>query len=258
MLRGFKKLVLTVSVALFVLALVAGYAVEEFLKQGESCVLTISYDNEVIFVLQGMLVSLQRAESSRRGYVITSNKEYVANYNEAVDAVQHSIAYLKQLNVSGQYQDAFLDSLGASIAARITSLKSSIELEMSDSAADSAQAAFTMQGMEAMSSLRTTILALERQKRDSQDEAFRSIGRLNASMRSLFTSLLMTALVIVAGFVYLSLRRFRRLESAESQTLRELFYARQQAQHFTTQYQDLKAELKEKRSSADSGASAPQ
>ena len=253
MLPSFRKVVFTASVIMLVFTLVSGYVGAQFVRQEESAVLTISYDNQVIFVLQGILVSLQRAESSRRGYVITTNKEYITNYNDAVGAVQHSIAYLKQLNVNGQYQDSFLDSLGITINTRLVSLKTSIELEMADSAADSVQAVLTNQGVDAMASIRATILTLERQKRDSEDDAFRSIGGLNASIRSFFVSLLAMSVVILLGFMYLSLRYFRRLEASEDQVLRELYYARQQVQHFSSRYQDLKAELKEREAPGGSG-----
>ncbi|HTX17418.1 MAG TPA: CHASE3 domain-containing protein [Bacteroidota bacterium] len=258
MLRSLRRLVFAVSVAVLVLTLATGYVWEQFVRQEESCVLTISYDNEVIYVLQGILVSLQRAESSRRGYVITTNREYVSNYNDAVNSVQHSMAYLKRLNSNGQYQDSFLDSLGSSITTRLVDLKKSIELEMADSAADSAQAVITNQGVDAMASLRSTILILERQKRDSQDDAFQKIGNLNASGRSLMTALLSGSVVVLLGFAYLSVLLLRRLERYDDQMLRELYYARQQAQHFSTRYQDLKAETKEKKATEDSVDPGPQ
>jgi len=113
MIRGFKKVVYTTCIVGVVLSLGVGYFVKQSLMKEESYVSTISYDNEVIYVLQGILLSLQRAESSRRGYVITSNREYIQNYNDAVGSVQQSVLYLKRLNANGQYQDSFLDSLGS-------------------------------------------------------------------------------------------------------------------------------------------------
>jgi CHASE3 domain sensor protein len=223
-----------------------GYFVKQSLVQEKNYVSTISYDHEVIYVLQGILMSLQSAESNRRGYVITSNREYVQNYNTAVGAVQQSIAYLKRLNTNGQYQDAFLDSLGSSINLRISNLKSSIELAMVDSSADSAQAAMTNSGMESMRVIRETILDLQRQKRDSEDDTFESLGRLTASIQSLYNLALLIVLLFASGIAFLSSRHFKRFDNMESQLLRELFLARQQVQHATSRYQDLKTEIKEK------------
>ena len=246
MIRGFKKLVYIACTIVVIVSLCLGYFLTQSLTKEENYVSTISYDHEVIYVLQGILISLQRAESSRRGYVITSNREYVQNYNDAVGSVQQSMLYLKRLNLSGQYQDSFLDSLGSSINLRIADLKSSIELAMVDSTADSAQTAMTNSGMEAMRLIRVTILDLQREKRDSQDDTFTSLSQLHSLIKSIYTIGLTTVVAFVLGFAYLASRHFRRIDMTESQMLRELFQARQQVQHATFRYQDLKSEINER------------
>jgi CHASE3 domain sensor protein len=254
MIRGFKKVLYTTCILVVVQIVGMGYFVRHSLNQEESYISTLSYDHEVIYVLQGILLSLQRAESNRRGYVITNNREYVQNYNNAVGSVQQSMTYLKQLNTNGQYQDSFLDSLGASINTRIANLKSSIELAMIDSSADSAQAAMTNLGMESMGVIRGTILDLQREKRDSQDSAFQSLGRLNSGVKTVYDIVLIFVVVFAGGIAYLSNRHFRRFDRMEEQLRRELFQARQQVQHATSRYQDLKTEIKEKMKSGDGDA----
>jgi len=252
MIRGFKKVVYTTCVVGVILTLGVGYFLKQSLIKEESYIATISYDHEVIYVLQGILISLQRAESSRRGYVITGNREYIQSYNDAVGSVQQSVLYLKRLNANRQYRDNFLDSLGSSINTRIENLKTSIELAMVDSSADSAQTALTNEGMEAMGLIRGTILDLQREKRDSQDDAFQSLRRLNASVQDLYNIGLFIVVAFALGIAYLSSRHFKRFDRIESQLLRELFQARQQVQHATTRYQDLKADIGE-RSKPESG-----
>jgi len=257
MIRGFRKVLYTICVLVVVFVVGMGYFVKDSLRQQESFIATISYDDEVISVLQGILSSLQRAESSRRGYVITNNREYVGNYNESVGAVQQSIAYLKRLNTNGQYQDSFLDSLSSSINSRMANLKSSIELAMVDSSADSAQTAMTNIGMESMAQIRSTILDLQREKRDSQDLAFQSLAGLNALIKNLYQTILIVVLVLTSGLGFLAQREFARIERIEDQLLRELFQARQQVQHATSRYQDLRTEMKLKSGEGQSGEEKP-
>ena len=103
MIRGFKKILYTTCVVVVIVFVGSRYYLTRSLSEEQSYVSTISYDHEVIYVLQGILISLQRAESSRRGYVITNNREYIENYNGAVGSVQASMAYLKRLNSNGRY-----------------------------------------------------------------------------------------------------------------------------------------------------------
>jgi hypothetical protein len=106
--------------------------------------------------------------------------------------------------------------------------------------------------MEAMGLIRGTILDLQREKRDSQDDTFQSLGRLNASVQDLYNIGLFIVVAFALGIAYLSSRHFKRFDRIESQLLRELFQARQQVQHATSRYQDLKADISE-RSKPESG-----
>ena len=126
---------------------------------------------------------------------------------------------------------------------------------MGDSSADSAQTAMTNTGMESMGTIRGTILELQREKRNSQDDSFQALGRLNSQVKSFYDTVLVFVLVFAVGIGYLSHRHFLRFDRMEDQLRRELFQARQQVQHATSRYQDLRTELKEK-SKPEGGGSA--
>ncbi|HTR81706.1 MAG TPA: CHASE3 domain-containing protein [Bacteroidota bacterium] len=244
--KTFRKILYISFVVITILFAGMGYYAKQILTEEESFVAELSYDHEVVFVLQDILISLQRAESNRRGFVITSSNEYVGNYNTAVKSVQQSILYLKQLNANGKYQDQFLDSLEASINSRLAILKSSIELSMSKSSSDSLQAVLTDQGQEFMTSIRGTILQLLRDKRNSRDDTIRTLGQLNMKVKKLFNLFLAVLAALALGLISGTYFHFKRSDIMEEALRRDLFQARQQVQHATSRYQDLKTEMKEK------------
>ncbi len=223
------------------------YYTKQALNQGETYIVSLSYDHEVVTVLQDVLMSLQRAESNRRGYVITNSREYVQNYNTAVMSVQQSMQYLKQLNANGNYRDEFLDSLQTSINDRLRVLKSSIDLAMSSSATDdSMQTVLTDQGRDFMTSIRNTMLTILTERKNSRDDTFRAINSFNATTRTLYDVIL---IIVVAAVVALSIGtyfHFKRFNLMEDTLRREVFQVRQQIQHANSRYQDLKVEMQEK------------
>ena len=222
------------------------YLTTAAIDEEETYIIALTFDHEVVTALQDMLISLQRAESSRRGYIISSEKEYIQNYNMAVEAVRQSISYLRRVDVQRMYQVQFIDSLESIINGRITLLKSSIELSMSNELSDSTQTALTNRGRDLMTSIRTTVLTLLVEKANSRDDNYRAIGRVRSRLRSLYAWILPLIAVSLIGLAVLTYRHFRRRGVMEEALRRDLFQARQQVQHATTRYQDLKLEMAEK------------
>ncbi len=222
------------------------YLTSAAIDEEETYIASLTFDHEVVTALQDMLISLQRAESSRRGYIISSEKEYIQSYNMAVEAVKQSISYLRRVDVQRMYQVQFIDSLESVINGRIALLKSSIEFSMSNELSDSTQAAQTNQGRDLMTSIRTTVLALLVEKANSRDDTFRAIGRVRSRLRLLYAWALPLITIALCGLTAVTYTHFRRRGVMEDAWRRDLFQARQQVQHATTRYQDLKLEIGEK------------
>ena len=231
--------ILIISVGLY-------YFTTGAVDEEETYIASLSFDHEVVTVLQDMLISLQRAESSRRGYIISGEKEYIQNYNMAVEAVQQSISYLRRVDVKRRYQSQFIDSLESVINGRIALLKSSIELSMANESSDSTQAELTGQGRDLMTSIRATVLALLVEKANSRDDTYRAIGGVRSRLRSLYAWALPLITIALCGLTISTYTHFRRRGIMEEALRRDLFQARQQVQHATTRYQDLKLEMAEK------------
>ena len=251
--RTFKRFLFASYAAAFLLFFGLQYFMKATLGEGTRQIELLSYDHEVVVVMQDVLISLQRAESNRRGYIITKNRDFIQDYNSAVKSVQQSLLYLKQLNVNGGYRDEFLDSLRASINDRVEIIKSSIDLALRNNSSDSLQAVLTDKGKELMGSIRSTIIALMKEKQNSRDDSYRALERINAEIDTL--NEIAVVVVVVFGFVLTAATYFyfKKHDSVEEQLRYDLFQARQQVQHAMSRYQDLKVELKEKMTSGESG-----
>ena len=252
--RKFKRFLFASYAAAFLLLFGLQYFMRASLGEVGQYTTVLSYDHEVVVVMQDILMSLQQAESNRRGYIMTNNRDFIQDYNSAVKSVQQSFLYLKQLNVNGGYRDEFLDSLGASINGRIEILKSSIDLAMTNSSSDSAQAVLTGKGKELMESIRGTILELVKERRNSRDDSYRRLEHVNAEINTLYETGLVVIVLFGCGLTAATFFYFKKLNSIEDGLRRELFQARQQVQHATSRYQDLKIEMKEQRKSEEGGS----
>ena len=252
--RNFKRFLFASYAAALVLFFCLLLFMREALDDARRDVGLLSYNNEVIIVMQDVLISLQRAESNRRGYLLSRDRDYIRDYNSAVKSVQQSLFYMKQLNANGDYRDEFLDSLGASINSRVDLLKSSIDLAIGDSTSDSVQTALTDKGKELMGSIRSTILVLMNQRRNARDDNYRALSRVNDEINVL-SELAIVVIVIFGGTVTsVTFFYFKKFNIVEDALRRDLFQARQQVQHATSRYQDLKVEMMEKMKSGESGS----
>lgn len=206
----------------------------------------LSYDHEVVVVMQDILMSLQQAESNRRGYILTGKPEFIQDYNSAVKSVQQSLLNLKQLNVKGSYRYGFIDSLGASINDRVEVIKSSIDLAMESNLSDSVQAALTDKGKELMRSIRGTILTLLKERRNSRDDSYRALEQINAEIDMISEIGVVVVVIFGCGLAVATYFSFRKLETIEMGLRQDVFRARQQTEHAMSRYQDLKVELVKK------------
>ncbi|MGA7162029.1 MAG: CHASE3 domain-containing protein [Bacteroidota bacterium] len=249
--RLFKRFLFGSITAAFLLFFGLLYFMKAAVGEGTRQIELLSYNHEVVIVLQDVLISLQRAESSRRGFIITNNRDFIKDYNSAVKSVQQSFLYLKQLNVKGSYRDEFLDSLGTSINGRIEIIKSSINLAMTNSSSDSLQAVLTDKGKELMGSIRTTILALMTEKQNSRDDSYRALERIGSEVDALYEIAVVIVIIFGGGLTAGAFFFFRRLDREEVRLQFELYHSRQQVQHAMSRYQDLKVELTEKMKSGE-------
>lgn len=109
-----------------ILVLALGYFSKRTLDKVEEYVVVLGYDHEVVTAFQDILIALGRAESNRWGYIITEDKQYLGNYNDAVVSLQKSLQSLRVFAKNGRYQDAFLGSIESKIDRHVEVLQTSL------------------------------------------------------------------------------------------------------------------------------------
>ena len=102
--RNFQRFLFSSYAVALVLFSFFQYFMKAALSEADGQIALLSYDHEVIIVLKDVLLSLQQAESNRRGYILTSNRNYIRDYNSSVKTVEQSLLYMKQLNAKGSYR----------------------------------------------------------------------------------------------------------------------------------------------------------
>jgi hypothetical protein len=225
--------------SIFLSFLGLSYFSQNALEDEEAQITSLYYDHEVVTALQDILISLQRAESNRRGYVITKDRDYVENYNTAVEAADEALNRLRQVSAKGIYQDKFLDSLEANVRNRIASIKSSLELFMTNRSSDSAQIAVTDKGRNLMISIRGTILELLADRQNVRDDTYRSISQISARVKSFYESALYGVIIILCALSMATYFYLRKISIMQEALQAALLQARQQSQHATSRYEKL-------------------
>ncbi len=228
------------------------YFMKAALSEADQQLALLSYNHEVIIVLQDVLLSLQQAESNRRGYILTNNRDYIRDYNFSVKAVEQSLLYMKQLNAKGSYRDDFLDSLAASVNNRVELIKSSLDLAMGNNSSDSAQAVLTDKGKAMMGSIRGTILALMKGRQNARYDSQRALDQVSVEIDTLYEIAFVFVVMFVGALALATYFYFKKLGTIEKALRHDVFLARQQVQHATSRYQDLKVEMMEKMKSGES------
>jgi CHASE3 domain sensor protein len=235
----FKKVLYAGYISVFFTFLVLGYFVQNAFKEEEACLTSLYYDHEVIDALQDILISLQRAESNRRGYVITKDLGYVKNYNASVEEVNQALIRLRRVGAMGIYREKFLDVLEGEVQDRIGSIKSSLQLFIANSSTDSAQIALTDKGRDLMGSIRGTILELLVERSNTRDDSYRTIGQIRNGVSGYFEAALCATIAILSSLSLMTYLHFRRLKIFEGTLQRELFQTREQVRHATARYEKL-------------------
>ncbi len=237
--KKFKHVLFAGYISVFLIVFVLSYFAQNALKEEDAYITSLYYDHEVITALQDILISLQRAESNRRGYVITKDPEYVKNYNASVEEVNQALLRLRVVGSMGIYHEKFLDDLEGKVQDRISSIKSSLQLFIANSSTDSAQIALTDKGRDLMGSIRGTILKLLIERSNARDDNYRLIGQIRNEVEGFYKATLYATIAILSVLSIMTYLYFRRMMIVEEALQRELFQTREQVRQAMSRYEKL-------------------
>ena len=89
----------------------------------------ISHTNEVLFNLEQIISEIKDAETGQRGYLLTSNKEFLENYYGAYERTHNNYDEVRRLTQDNVSQQMRLDTLAQLIEVRFHELDERLELD---------------------------------------------------------------------------------------------------------------------------------
>jgi CheY-like chemotaxis protein/CHASE3 domain sensor protein len=153
----------------------------------------IIHSHEVIIALDDLLSSAQDAETGQRGYLLTSNEQYLGPYNAAVAAMPRRLNTIGQLTSDNPAQQQRLGVLRQHVVAKLAELKETIDLRQSKGADAALAVVNSDRGKVEMDAIRAQLSAM------GQEEADLRTRRLAEMNNAYGTALVTSALAAILG-----------------------------------------------------------
>jgi len=153
---------------------------------------------------ESLIGNLSDASADRRAYLITSDTNFLSEYNESKNAVDSLFLKLRQMTNNNALQRKYLDSIAPLILNRMDLLKESIELQEQKKKNLNEQASFVKRGKALEDSIKNIISKVEdvnNSELKSHHEALNKSAEI--SIISLFSGLSISFILLISGFVLL-------------------------------------------------------
>ncbi len=111
--------------------------------------------------LQGLLTTLDDAETGQRGYLLTGDPSYLTPYNSAQVTVTHDLTLLKGLLSESPSQEVLLSQLSGTVEQKMAELQHTVQLQQSGDDAGALQLVRSNTGQQYMDQVRQTIATME-------------------------------------------------------------------------------------------------
>src|SRR5689334_80241 len=180
----------------------------------------VAHTHEVLANLDQTLAMLTEAESGQRGFILTGNEVYLANYKEDLHRLPEQIEKLKRLTADNPSQQQRVVRLEEEINQRIATLNDVLELARTQGVKAASHTIESNAGRVLMSEARATMNEMQAEEQRLLDI------RARESRQSAFRTLLTFAAVnvITIGLVaalYLLFRRYLSLQHAANEELKK-------------------------------------
>lgn len=179
----------------------------------------VAHTHEVLANLDQTLALLTEAESGQRGFILTGDEIYLANYNEDLHRLPDQVDKLKRLTADNPMQQQRLVRLREEVNQRIVTLNNVLDVARAQGLQAASHTIDTNAGRVLMSQVRATVneMQVEEQRlldiraRESRQSAFRTL--VTFAVVNLITIGLVAAL-------YLLFRRYINLQQAATEELK--------------------------------------
>jgi PAS domain S-box-containing protein len=166
----------------------------------------VTHTYEVIAELEGVMDTMDDAETGERDYLLTGEEAYLKSYQSAVDEIHARVERLVRLTTDSTYQQARLPDLERQIADRLGNLKSRIDWSKGVSAEAARQFVLSGAGEHQMDGLRQNVSGMESEENDllkRRSEELKASGR-NAFLTDFVANLIACALLLSVSYITVS------------------------------------------------------
>ncbi|MEU4221562.1 response regulator [Actinoplanes sp. NPDC026623] len=162
----------------------------------------VTHANEALHRIDVVRSDIQDAERGQRGYLITGQPAYLTPYHQALDRIDDSVGWLRELTAGDPDQQRLLSELTATLTEKLAEMDQTISLRDEQGFGAAQRLVLTQRGAAAMERIETLVeLMHARQTEHLQQLQRASARRAEATQRLiLWTSLL--SLLVIAGVGY--------------------------------------------------------
>src|SRR5262249_16023311 len=179
----------------------------------------VAHTHEVLANLDQTLALLTEAESGQRGFILTGDEIYLANYNEDLRQIPSQLQELKQLTADNPNQQQQLARLQEEVDARIRTLNEVLAIARTRGLLAASHAIDTNRGGELMVETRRTVTAMQMEEqrllgvraRESRSNAVRTLAT--------FAAVNLITIALVAA-IYVLFRRYIEFQQAATSELK--------------------------------------
>lgn len=166
---------------------------------------------------EALIRSLSEASANRRGYLITSNMEFLEEYHEAVTRTDSIYRKLKELTENNLTQQMLLDTIGEQLMNRKDLFQESLELQSNRAMDYKGQIVLTEKGRIAHERIAELILRVEYQDNSEQRKRYMALDRsASITIISLVSGVTLSFILLIFAFVLLlkDIKQRRQYERA--------------------------------------------
>ena len=177
----FRRAGLLAGVLLLLLAMT--FALSSDLDQERTLQAKVSHTYDVLNESRGVLLSLESADASLRGYLLTGDASYLEPYTSSLPGEQAARGLLRRLTVDNPRQRARLDIVDRLAVAKVSELTQVAALAREGRYKEAVSLVAGTEKLQLVSSLRSTLAAVEREERQLLAERSARAGAQSLRMR---------------------------------------------------------------------------
>jgi signal transduction histidine kinase/DNA-binding response OmpR family regulator/CHASE3 domain sensor protein len=190
---------LVAAIAFFLATGIAAYLEVRVMKDDNE---QIVHSNDVMLAINGVLSTMQDAETGARGFLITENERYLEPYRAAVPSIGARLDEIAKLTSDNPKQQAKIPILKSHIDAKLAVLKQVIDLRR-----ESFEAALAVvtsdRGMREMDAIRVQLDSMAQEEMALREKGLTEMAEAykNALVSAVLSRSLAIAVTIIIGFL---------------------------------------------------------